>query len=100
MRAYHLLLTAAALATAGCNGPARLDWFLYVPTRVDAYRLDPNGPTPETTVLPDRLKSSPSAPTTAFTWARRGSTPSRSPASARCSSSTARAVTWTPRSTA
>jgi pimeloyl-ACP methyl ester carboxylesterase len=49
-------LTAALVTTAGCGHPARLDWFLYVPTRVDAYRLDPNGPTPETTVLPEQIE--------------------------------------------
>jgi len=49
-------LAAALLALPGCGRPARLDWFLYVPTRVDAYVLDPNGSTPETTVSAGQIE--------------------------------------------
>jgi len=45
-----------AIALAACGRPARLDWFLYVPDRVDSYRLDPNGSTPETTVSASQIE--------------------------------------------
>jgi len=50
------VLALALLCLSACGRPARLDWFLYVPTRVDAYRLDPDGDTPETTVTADRIE--------------------------------------------
>lgn len=53
-RVPGIILFIAALA--GCGQPARLDWFLYVPTRVDSYRLDPAGSTPETTVSADQVE--------------------------------------------
>jgi pimeloyl-ACP methyl ester carboxylesterase len=56
VRSCALRAAALALAVAGCGRPARLDWFLYVPTRVDAYRLDPDGDTPDTTVSQGQIE--------------------------------------------
>jgi alpha-beta hydrolase superfamily lysophospholipase len=47
----HCLALAVSLALLGC----KLDGFLYAPTRVDGYVLDPRGETPETTVTADRI---------------------------------------------
>lgn len=54
MKAVAVLLSL--LAVSGCGGPARLDPFIYLPTKVDAYRLDPSGSTPEETVTADRIQ--------------------------------------------
>lgn len=45
-----------AVAAVGLSGCFKLDPFLYVPERVDAYVLEPEGATPEETVSADRIQ--------------------------------------------
>lgn len=58
-RAQLALLAASAVLLSGCGAGYKLDWFLYVPERVDSYALRPQGRTPEETVTADRIEPIP-----------------------------------------